>query len=145
MEDKHIAEVLAQKRGAITGLILDLEERLRQAKQDLVHIDASIRIFNPDADFRHISHKRPSTRTGMFAHGEIARHCREAMRASAEPVSAESVAIQIMQVRQFDIADAKLRRKVNHSVLISLREMRKARSVEKVGEGLGTLWKLPER
>jgi hypothetical protein len=36
---------------------LDFDERLRQAKQDLVHIDASIRMVDPDLDFRKISHK----------------------------------------------------------------------------------------
>lgn len=144
MEDKHIASALVQKRAALTGLILDMEERLRQAKQDLVHIDASIRLFDPDLDFRKISHKRPSTQTGLFVHGEVARHCRESLRDATEPLAAESIAIRIMQARQFDMADTKLRRKVTHSILICLRELRKGETVTKIGEGLGARWVLAE-
>jgi hypothetical protein len=136
---------LVEKRKSLTGLVLDLEERLRQAKQDLVHIDASIRMFAPDLDFRKISHKRPSTRSNLFVHGEIARCCREVLREASEPIAAEAIAIHAMQKKGLDIADTKLRLRIVKSALWSLRELRRSGSVEKLGEGLGARWVLPER
>jgi hypothetical protein len=143
MEDKHIASALVQKRASLTGLILDLEERLRQARQDLVHIDVSIRMFDPDLDFRKISHKRPSTRGNLFVHGEIAGFCRNVLREASEPIAAEAIAIHAMQTKGLDIADTQLRLKVVRSALWSLRELRKVRQVQKIGDGLGARRRLP--
>jgi len=145
MENKHIAAVLVQKRATLTGLIIDLEERTRQARQDLVHIDASIRMFDPDLDFRKISHKRPSTRGTLFAHGEVAGFCRNGLRVATDPIAAESIAIQAMQAKKLNMADSKLRKKVTASVLWSLRELRKVGEVAKIGAGLGARWELAGR
>jgi hypothetical protein len=79
------------KRSEIGGIIADLEERTRQARADLAHIDATLRMFDPDAIPQQIRGKRPTRgRSGLFANGEISRRVRAALGDASQPISAES-------------------------------------------------------
>ncbi|MDR3534147.1 MAG: hypothetical protein P4L90_26730 [Rhodopila sp.] len=143
MEDKHVASALAEKRARIAGIILGLEEQLRQARQDLAHIDASIRLFDPSLDVRKIKHRRPATRNILFEHGEISRRCREALRDAHEPLTAATIALCAMQDKKLDLSNAALRVKVNKSFLWALRQMYRDGSLERTGTGLRARWGLP--
>ena len=77
MAQSPIIYALVAKRSEIGGIIADLEELARQARADLAHIDATLRMFDPDAIPQQIRHKRPAKgRSGPFANGEISRRVR---------------------------------------------------------------------
>ena len=48
MAQSPVVYALVDKRAEITGLIIDLERRTRQARADLVHVDATLHLFDPD-------------------------------------------------------------------------------------------------
>ena len=86
MAQSPVIYALVEKRAEIGGTIADLEERTRQARANLAHLDATLRMFDPDAKPQSIKGKRPAKGRGVFANGEISRRIRGALRDAREPV-----------------------------------------------------------
>src|ERR1700722_8836435 len=107
MSHSPVVHGLITKRAEVSGVIADLEEQMRQERANLAHIDATIRLFDPDMNPKAIRPVRPAKgRSGLFANGEISRRCREA---APEPVSAESVVRQALTDKGLDPEDKALR------------------------------------
>ena len=47
MAESHVVSALVDKRAELTGQIVRIEQQLGQIRADLVHIDATIRLFAP--------------------------------------------------------------------------------------------------
>ena len=144
MTQPLIINGLIAKRAELSGLITDLEERMHQARADMAHIDATLRLFDPDAVPENIRPKAPAAaRSGFFANGEISRRCREAVRrANGDPVSAESIVRWTMAEKGLDPEDAKLRYNMNKRFLGALHRLHLASAIGKIGHGLGARWKI---
>lgn len=128
------------------GVIADLEERTRQARADLAHIDATSRMFDPDSVPHQIRDKRPAHgRSGLFANGEISRRARSALRDAAEPISTEALVRQAIADKGLDLEDKPVRQAMIRSFLWALYRMQSAGTVQRIGKGLGARWALPER
>jgi hypothetical protein len=144
MAQSIVVHALIEKRSEVSGIIADLEERARQSKADLAHIDATLRLFDPDVYLASIKAKKPRNQSGLFANGEISRRCHEAIRRSAgTPVAAEEIVRLAMTDKGLDPDDAKVRREMNRSFLWALHRMHAAGTVSKAGHGLGARWTLP--
>ena len=48
MAESHVASALVNKRAEIAGMIARTEQQLGQFRADLVHLDATIRLFAPE-------------------------------------------------------------------------------------------------
>jgi hypothetical protein len=66
MAQSPIVYALVQKRAEIAGLIIDLEKRTRQGRADLVHVDATRHLFDPDIRPRSIKAKRLAPRLSAY-------------------------------------------------------------------------------
>ena len=77
MSNAYVISGLTVKRAEVSGTIADLQERIRQERANLAHIDATLRLFDPDAKPEAIPSKRPASLHGWFANGEISRRIRE--------------------------------------------------------------------
>jgi hypothetical protein len=147
MATSIIINALTHKRAEISDLIADLEHQVRQARVDLAHIDAALRMFDPDTApaITRVRRGRPRVhRDGLFEEGEISRRCRDCLRKTGEPISAETIVRQAMVDKKLDAEDARLRRDLIGRFLMALHRLYRARQVRKIGHGLGTLWALPE-
>jgi hypothetical protein len=69
MAEPHIVSGLRLKRAEVSGYIADLERKINRQRADLVHIDATIRLFSPETNPETIPPKRPYRRTKYFARG----------------------------------------------------------------------------
>jgi len=58
MGTSHIVSALCQKRSEMSGEIIELEKRLSDIRKQMSHIDASIKIFDPEFDLRTLPPKR---------------------------------------------------------------------------------------
>ena len=47
MAESHVVSALANKRAEIAGMIARAQQQLGQFRADLVHLDATIRLFAP--------------------------------------------------------------------------------------------------
>ena len=49
MAESHVVSALVRKRAEIAGLIARTERQLGQFRADLVHLDATLRLFAPES------------------------------------------------------------------------------------------------
>jgi hypothetical protein len=144
MGDTFVISGLTAKRAELLGLALSFEAQARQARADLVHVDAALRLFDPNIDLTGIRGKHPSQgRSQWFENGEMSRLCREPLRNAAEPLSAETMVRQIATARGMDMDDNRLRSRLITRFLQTLHRMAKGGDVERIGKGNGVLWTLP--
>ena len=74
---------LRDRRARLAGAIEVYDLRAARARQDMATIDATLRLFHPDADPNHIIPIRPRWRGIYFHNGERTRLCLEALRDAA--------------------------------------------------------------
>src|SRR5271170_1499323 len=59
MSTTHVINSLRRKRAEVSGAIRDLETRIHAMKRDLAHIDATLKLFDPDSEPKTIKPVRP--------------------------------------------------------------------------------------
>jgi hypothetical protein len=68
--NKYPLAAIRERRAEMAGEITSLQKRLRQLRESLVHVDATIRLFDPDGDPTKIPGKRPYKRVKLFGAGK---------------------------------------------------------------------------
>jgi hypothetical protein len=144
MADPHVISALREKRALVAGLIEKLERKLEQHRADLTHIDGVLRLFQPDRDPAEIKPKRTYVRrTRYFARNELSRLCMDALRAARGALlTTDEIMSWVIKAKDFDAADAALRKAIGEQCLALLRSFRKRGSIEQIGLGRGARWKL---
>ncbi len=84
MADPQIVNTLRTKKAEIERAIAHLEQQIKAARVDLMHVNATLRLFEIDPDRRlqfpaHVDLNR------LFGRGEMVNLCKEALAASADP------------------------------------------------------------
>jgi hypothetical protein len=144
MGDTYVISGLTAKRAEILGLAESLETKARQARADLAHIDAALRLFDPAIDLAAIRGKSQTKgRCPWFKAGDLSRFCREVLRDATESLSAETMVRQIMDRHGMDPEDHHQRSAIILRTLQTLHRMAKRGDVVRVGRGNGVLWTLP--
>ncbi len=77
--NKYALAAIRERRAELSG-ITSLESRLRHLRCSLVHVDATLRLFAPDADPEEIRAKKPYRRTKLFGAGKLNRLILGALR-----------------------------------------------------------------
>jgi predicted DNA-binding protein (UPF0251 family) len=117
MEEPLVIKALRNKRAEIHGQIAAYQAQIAQAKHDLAHVNATIRMFT-DVECQRtryvVSH-------GFFKKGEIADLCVLHLRQDSELTTRE-LAERVMCARGLDAKDATLRNSVVFKVVQSLRD-----------------------
>ncbi len=72
MAEPHVLSALKAKRAEIAGLIEHYQQAINQARADLIHIDATLRIFGDAEAPAAIPAKRFAT-ANLFDRGELQR------------------------------------------------------------------------
>jgi len=149
MGDSFILSGLLRKHAEILGIIADLERRLDQHQANLIHVDAVLRLLEPEIELEHIpARHRPPKRSPYFGRGEITRTCLEVFRdANGDGwLSADEIAVVAMTRKGLDPGkDHRLRTDFVRRILQTLDSLeRRYGRVIKSGHGKGIRWKLAE-
>src|SRR5208282_898165 len=103
--ESHVVSALANKRAEIAGMIARTQQQLGQFRADLVHLDATIRLFAPTME--------PETNQGsdwriLFAgieRGELSRGVLDTLRRAGAPIRAPDLVRTVMIDNGLDPAD----------------------------------------
>ncbi len=138
--NKYALAAIRERRAELSGEITSLESRLRHLRCSLVHVDATLRLFAPDADPEEIRAKKPYRRTKLFGAGKLNRLILGALRRGARPMTtAEVVDSIIAELGYGEDAKAGMRNRVR----ANLQYLSRVRgSVVKAGERAGATWGL---
>ncbi|HYD31557.1 MAG TPA: hypothetical protein VEB64_11965, partial [Azospirillaceae bacterium] len=92
MAESHVVSALRAKRDELAGIITALERQIAQARADLTHVDATLRLFAPDLTPDTIKPKAVRHRDGVFHMGELPRLILDYLRHSPEPARITDIA-----------------------------------------------------
>jgi len=92
MPESHVISALVSKRSDILGKITHHRQLIKKLKNDLMHIDTTIKIFNPDYDLRQIRPKQYRQKNKHFKQGERANLVLDILRVNEKPLDTESIA-----------------------------------------------------
>ena len=125
---------LVAKRSEIAGKIDVARETLRQLIVDLDHIDAAIRLFDPDFDIAGIRAK-PNHPAQIVRRGDSIRLILDLLRAATEPLTTKQIALQVMGHRGLNTADDALVLTITRRVGASLRSYKDNGAVRSTKDG----------
>jgi hypothetical protein len=125
MAESHVVGALRNKRAELTGILRQLEQQLVQQRADLAHLDAAMRLFDPEIRPNDIRPKQPRARNVWFRPGECLRLIYDALREATQPVTTRELAERIMRVKAMPAADDRRRELVQKTLLGSLNRAKK--------------------
>ncbi|HME22828.1 MAG TPA: hypothetical protein VKI44_16080 [Acetobacteraceae bacterium] len=105
MAESHVVSALANKRAEIAGMIARTQQQLGQFRADLVHLDATIRLFAPAMEPETIPAKRIRQSDPWFERGELSRRVLNALRRASVPIRAPDLVRAVMIDNGLDPAD----------------------------------------
>jgi hypothetical protein len=120
MAEPHVIGALRDKRAELDGMLRQLEQQLAQQRANLAHVDATMRLFDPDIRPNDIRPKQQRARNTWFRPGECLRLTYDELREATEPVTTRELAEQIMRVKAIPAADDQCRERVQKTLLGSL-------------------------
>ena len=96
--NRYALAALKDKRATLASEIVQLERQLRHRRDMLVHVDATLKILDPDVDIDAIPSKRPK-RVMLFRAGELTRAVMDALRELGQPVAVGEIVEAMMQAK----------------------------------------------
>ncbi len=138
--NRYAIGALKQKRATIASEIVQIERQLRHKREQLVHVDASLCLLDPDANPDAIPNKRIVKHVNLFRQGELSRLIMTAFRNSdGQPISAREIVDSILKEQGLG---EEARRAIGIRVRSNLAYQQKRGKVEKSGEGRSARWRL---
>lgn len=113
---------LRGKRGELAGLIDGLQDQLRAAMIDLDHVDATLRMFDPDIELDEIRPKPLPPRHHAFK-GQVTRSILAMLR-SEGAMDAKAITIRLMAERELNVNDKTLTKAMHKRIGAALRNLR---------------------
>lgn len=137
----NTVSALRDKRGEIAGLIDALQDQLRAAMIDLDHIDATLRMFDPEIELDEIRPKPLPPRHHAFK-GQVTRSILAMLR-SEGAMDAKAITIRLMAERELNAADKALVKAMHKRIGAALRNLRERTLVQSEQPRAGPLvWSL---
>lgn len=142
MAESHVVSGLVAKRAEISGVIARYQQELAKMQADVQHLDASIKLFDPDYDLRTIRATAFRQRNQYFGRGEGHRLMLEALRELGGQGNAVQISKIIVARKGFD---ASWQGGVHHCMDGILRRAVKSGVIRQAGKDeTGNLWQLVE-
>lgn len=132
MPEPLVIQSLKEKRAEIHGRIASYEAQIAQAKHDLAHVNATIRLFTDPE----LQRARYMVSHGFFRKGEIAELCVRHLETDGE-LATRALAERVMIERGLDAGDATLKNSVVFKVVQALRHANRRRLVRMVEKRKG--------
>lgn len=102
MAESHVISALVDKRSELAGLIQHYQQEINRLSGDLEHIDAAIKLFNPEYDLRTISAKAHRERNKYFKPGELGRLILDILRNSQKPMTSRQIACAVLYAKSLE-------------------------------------------
>ena len=119
MSELHVIGALRNKRAELAGTLRQLEQQLERQRANLAHLDATMRLFDPDTRPNDIRPKQSRARNAWFRPGECLRLIYDELREATQPVTTRELAERIMRVKAIPAADDR-RERIQKTLLGSL-------------------------
>jgi len=141
MAETHVISALVERRSRLVGEIEHTQLRVRKLIEDLDHLDATIKQFDPDYQVQEIKPKGFRPPSDWAQRGEMSRVIMDILRRVTGPMTTQEIAKEVMKARGLDVKDAKLLKKMTKRTGVALRGQRENGLVQcQQGSGLFMMW-----
>jgi len=124
MAERHVIGALRDKRAELAGILRQLEQQLAQQRANLAHLDATMRLFDPEIRPNDIRPRQPRARNAWFRPGECLRLIYDELREAAQPATTRELAERIMRRKAMPAMDHRGRELLQKTLLGSLNRAR---------------------
>jgi hypothetical protein len=140
MTEIRTVTTLAHKRDEIRASIRMYEKKIAQARSDLAHITAVMRLFEASGKPQDLARYVDSYR--LFARGEPWAICAAALVNG--PLTTKDLALELMKAKGMDLGDTVLAKAIGNRLIHSLRMQEQRGRVRRDGKRHGvSVWRLP--
>ena len=140
MSEIRTVTTLRSKREEIIASIKLYEDRIKQARADLAHVNACIKIFEASGDTESMPKYVDVYR--LFKRGEPMAVCKEAL--ASGPKSTRELALAVMESKGLDTGDKVLAKAVAAQLIHQLRMQNSREKIIRDGKrGSALVWRLP--
>jgi len=120
MGEPHIIGALRDKRSELAGIVMSLERQLIAHRASLTHLDATMRLFDPELRPEEISPRQRRNCNAWFRPGECLRLIYDVLRDAPEPVTTRELAERIVAMKNLAVTDDRQRALIQKTILASL-------------------------
>ena len=120
MGELQVIGALCDKRSELAGLVKDLEQQLAEHCAALTHLDATIRLFDPQIQPDEIRPRQRRRCNAWFRPGECLRLIYNVLRDAPEPVITREIVEQIAALKSIPLGDERRRALFQKTLLASL-------------------------
>ncbi len=87
MAEPHVMDALRGKRSELSGIVSHLEQQIVRHRASLVHLDAAMRLFDPDLVPEGSGPQSQRPRSVWFHPGECLRLIHDVLREAPQPMT----------------------------------------------------------
>ncbi len=120
MADPQIVNTLRNKRDEIERAIKAYEKQITDARADLSHINATLRLFEVGGERTQFPVHMGLAR--LFKRGELFGLCKTVLEAAPEGLGTRQLALSVIEAKQLDASDKVLRQAVAYSIVNVMRK-----------------------
>ena len=121
MTELHVMDALREKRSELSGIVSRLEQQLVQHRDSLTHLDATMRLFDPDMLPQDTNSASQRDRVSWFRPGECRRLIYDLLRDAPQPLATRDLAERVMAAKSIPVVDDhRTRALIQKTVLASL-------------------------
>ena len=139
MSASQIISTLRDKRLEVADTIERLERQADQHRADLAHLEATMRLFDPNIEPETLQTATPR-RNEWFRPGECRRHIHDVLRDAAGPMTTREIVEGVMAAKKLPNDDARTRELIQKTVLGSLN--RATDTIERVEAAGSVAWRV---
>ncbi len=99
MAQAHVISALRDKRSELAGMVNRLEQELVGHRASLTHLDATMRLFDPDIRPEEIRPRRQRARNAWFHSGECLRLIHDVLRDASQPLTTRELAERVIEAK----------------------------------------------
>jgi hypothetical protein len=142
IHDKHPAiAYLVRLHADIGGRILENRKQAKRLAEDMKHVEAVLRMFDPGYNINAIVGRRRINGNPWFKRGTLFRDALGALRTAKEPLSAREMVLAMLAAKGVTNPPADRVRSLTGGVCNSLKN-NEGRTVERVGEASPIRWRI---
>ena len=145
MAEIRTVTTLKSKRDEIARAITNYENKIAQAKVDLAHINAAIRLFEIGEDDGEGTNRQVAPYVDihrMFKRGEMVEICKAVL--TKGPMSTRQLSAVLLHAKGLDGRDKVLAKAVSYRLIHALRIQARSGKIIAAGkEKAATVWQLP--
>jgi hypothetical protein len=118
--EQHVVRVLRDKRSELAGLVKGLEQELSEHRAALTHLDATMRLFDPEIRAEESGLPQRRVCNAWFRPGECLRLIYGVLRDAPQPMTTREVVERMTELKSLSIGDDRQRALLQKTILASL-------------------------